>query len=106
MSYLDDLQDNLEMAEECLAQIEECRAKGFHTAANFASNNLKGILKASLFCCKCAKRKADKKEIPYSQFECEGGCVRGMSYEEWKEHNKNIWYVFNWTRRHDPRYND
>jgi hypothetical protein len=104
MSYIKDLDDNLEKAETLLAQLEECLALGYLTAADIVSNHLRGVLKSSLFCCSCAKRTADKKGIPYHNFKCVGGCVRGMSYDQWRKYNKGLWYIFHWTRLRDKRY--
>ena len=94
MSYLDHLEQNLAAAEELLEQLRYCVEKDYWTAADLIKMHLNGVLKVSKFCCSCAKRKADKADIPYHEFKCVGGCVKGMSLDQWKDNNRRVIHVF------------
>lgn len=104
MSYIKDLEDNLAKAELLLEELKECLALGYYTAADVVNNHIRRVLKSTEFCCTCAKRKADKLKIPYSEFKCSGGCVRGTSLKKFSRNTQRLWYVMHWTRWNDKRY--
>jgi hypothetical protein len=93
MSYLNDLDKCMLKADEYMATLEECKAKGYWTAFNFTAANLKSMLKTVRFCIDCAKRKADRAEVPVQEFSCVGGCIRPMSLRRWKDITSKLPYV-------------
>lgn len=103
MGYLDDLDDNIKRIEENIKHAELAQERGYDTVYDLAINNVRSIVKSTQFCVKCAKRKADKIGIPYHKFSCAGGCIRGGVFDNFKEINKNMWYIMHLTQRDNPQ---
>jgi len=98
VSYLDDLDMNIETAEKHLACIEESAENHYLVSMDFCVSNLKSVLKAIRHCVECAKRKqaelgSDKK------FECHGGCIRPGTFDSFAETNKNMYYILRLIQR-------
>ena len=104
MNYIDDLDKCINILEETLAEVEKCYKNGWFTSVSIHKLRLDCTLKSVRFCVRCAKRKAEKKEISPVEFTCEGGCIRPGIYDKFKECNEKLWYIFHWSRRKDPRY--
>jgi len=100
MSYLDVLDENIKKAEMYLEKAEYARGQGWHTAYDVCVNSVDAILKCTRFCVECAKVKKAK----HGHLLCDGGCVKGRSYDDFGKSNKGLWYVLHWTRKHDRRY--
>lgn len=94
MAYLDNIDDNVERMEELLAHMELALENNWSTVYGLATNNFLSILKCTQFCVRCAKSKADKIGIPYHEFKCVGGCIKGGTLDAIKQVNKNIWRMF------------
>lgn len=103
MSYLDDLNKNIELAEEHLRNAEYALETGRFTAYDFAINSADAGIKCIKFCVKCVKRKKTKLG-PHKVFKCSGGCIRPCSFNRFTTLNKRLWYLMHLTRRNDPRY--
>lgn len=78
MDYIDNLKDNIEKAEEHLADIELAIKNNWPFVLDVARTNLTGLLKVTRFCIDCAKRKQEKLG-PDKKFKCKGRCVRGVT---------------------------
>jgi hypothetical protein len=94
------MEKNLKDAERYLTKAEYARSQGWDTAYDVTINAASAIIQCVRFCVKCSKRK--RRELG-DKFKCEGCMGPGM-FEKFEEHNKRIWYVLHWTRRHDTRY--
>jgi len=98
MSYLDDLDMNIETAEKYLACIEESAENHYLVSMGFCVDSLRSTLKSIRHCIRCAKGK--QAELgPDKKFKCHGGCVRPGAFDDFAETNKNMLYMFSLTQR-------
>ena len=91
MSYIDDIENNINRMDEHIAHMEEAIKNDWTTVYGLAQNNLKSVLKSTKFCVACAKRKAEKLGIFGHEFKCGGGCIRGGQINRVKEINDTIY---------------
>jgi len=98
MNYLDDLDNNIEKAEELVEELIKARAKGWDTVYDLCDSSLRVLLKSIRHCVNCANRRWAKRGYE-GTFKCSGGCVRAGAFDNFAERNKGLWYILHWTQK-------